>query len=187
MALGAGGAGYADRSALNRSHADVGRDMFSTCQRSRSPSTDHREPQRDGTAAALRAGRGLARGLQDARRDVAGVVELMPARGERGSPARRCASRFRNHRIAAVVSRLPLVVPGLGGRGDRPSQRGHRSGAGARRPEPSRGGLCTLGRVRAPPPPDGRLGRLWTRLHSRGIRSENGGAKIDHRSAVRVA
>ena len=69
--------------------------MFSTCQRSRSPSTDHREPQRDGTAAALRvrSGRGLARGLQDARRDVAGVVELMPARGERGSPARRCASR----------------------------------------------------------------------------------------------
>ena len=70
---------------------------------------------------------------------------------------------LRNHRIAAVVSRLPLVVPGLGGRGDRPSPRGHRSGAGARRPEPSRGGLCTLGRVRAPPPPDGRLGRLWTR------------------------
>ena len=54
-------------------------------------------------------------------------------------------------------SRLPLVVPGLGGREDRPSACGHRGGAGACSPEQGGGGLCSVGPVRAPAAADGRL------------------------------
>ena len=57
-------------------------------------------------------------------------------------------------------ARLPLVVPRLGGGGDGPPARGHRGGAGARRPEQGRGGLRPFGPVRASAPAHGRLGSL---------------------------
>ena len=97
--------------------------MFSTCQRSRSPSTDHREPQRDGTAAALRvrSGRGLARGLQDARRDVAGV-RLLPSlahaslvgQGCAREPTRRACCTGRGHGDAARGRPAPQLPSSRG-------------------------------------------------------------------------
>ena len=53
------------------------------------------------------------------------------------------------HGFAAGGARLPLVGPGLGGGGDRPSTRGHRGGAGPRRSEHGRGRLCPRRPVRA--------------------------------------
>ena len=52
-------------------------------------------------------------------------------------------------RVRGRGARLPLVGPGLGGGGDRPSTRGHRGGAGPRRSEHGRGRLCPRRPVRA--------------------------------------
>ena len=46
-------------------------------------------------------------------------------------------------------ARIPVVVPGLGRRGDRPPRGGHQGGAGSRGPQQGRVGLCTVGPVRA--------------------------------------
>ena len=58
------------------------------------------------------------------------------------------------------ATRIPVVVPRLGGRGDGPPARGHRGGAGSCRPEQGRGRLCPLGPVRASAAAHGRLGRV---------------------------
>ena len=95
----------------------------------------------------------------------------MPARGERGSPARRCASRsaitgsrpwchgfrssFRDWAAEETDHHREVIEAALA--------HGVRNQAEA--------AYARSDGVRAPPPPDGRLGRLWTRLHSRGIRS----------------
>ena len=55
-------------------------------------------------------------------------------------------------------ARLPVVVTGLGGRGDGPPARGHRGGAGARGPEQDRGRLRAVGRKR----PRTRPGAPWS-------------------------
>ena len=64
-------------------------------------------------------------------------------------------------------ARLPLQLPGLGGRGDGPPAGGRRGGAGARRPQPGRGGLCPVGPVRAAAAADGRLGVVHRRASGR--------------------
>ena len=55
---------------------------------------------------------------------------------------------------------LPVDVPGTGGRGDGPSARGRRGGARPRRRQQGRGGVRTVGPVRAAAAPHGRLGSL---------------------------
>ncbi len=55
-------------------------------------------------------------------------------------------------------ARLPVVVPGLGGREDRPPPGGRRGGAGACREEQGRGGVPAHRPVRAPASADGRVG-----------------------------
>ena len=73
------------------------------------------------------------------------------------SPAVSPATGTLRHRSRST--RLPVVVPGLGGRGDPPPAGGHRGGAGAHGPEPGRGRLRPLGPVRAAAT-HGRLGNL---------------------------
>ena len=58
------------------------------------------------------------------------------------------------------ATRVPVVVPGLGGRGDRSSTRGGGGGAGAQGPQPGRGSVPAHGSVRAPASADERLGRV---------------------------
>ena len=58
------------------------------------------------------------------------------------------------------AARLPLQLPGLGGRGDEPPAGSDRGGAGARRDEPDRGGVRALGPVRAPAAAHERVGHL---------------------------
>ena len=58
------------------------------------------------------------------------------------------------------AARVPLQLPGLGGRANRCAARGDRGGPGACGPQPCRGGLCPLRPVRPQAYPDGRLGAL---------------------------
>ena len=74
-----------------------------------------------------------------------------------GKRLRRAAPKARDRGRAA---RLPVQLSGLGGRGNGPSARGDRGGAGARGPEQGRGRVSAHGPVRAPPSADERLGRV---------------------------
>ena len=70
-------------------------------------------------------------------------------------------------RVLLAVARLPVLVPGLGCRADRPSAGGHRGGAGARGPEQGRSGLRAVGPVRAAAAAHGRLGDVLRRTSGR--------------------
>ena len=108
---------------------------------------DHRVPL---------CGRALAnpRRRADARRRPARVSQ--PERPAAGCSATAPAARTLRHRLRAAW--IPVQLPGLGSRGDGPSARGRRGGAGAQGPESGRGGLRPLGPVRAAAAAHGRLG-----------------------------
>ena len=70
---------------------------------------------------------------------------------------------------------LPVDVPGLGGRGDGPSARGHRGGARPRGRQQGRGGVRAAGPVRAAAAPHGQLGKPTLPASARGCRRPPGG------------
>ena len=81
------------------------------------------------------------------------------------SGGRSAAGPGSQHPAAGVGNRgraawVPLVVPGLGGRGDRCAACGDGGGVVARDPQPGGSGLRPLGPVRAPARPDGAVGRV---------------------------
>ena len=90
--------------------------------------------------------------------DGSGLVS--PMRSGRPISPSTLPKMLQYHEIAARGSRLPLVVPGLGGGHDLPSAGGDRGGARSRRPEQGRGGLRAVGLVRAAAEAHGRLGGL---------------------------
>ncbi len=99
-----------------------------------------------------------------------------------GSPGRSRLRRPRRTRLRVVrrdpqglqhPSRgpwLPVDVPGLGGRGDGPSARGHRGGAPPRRRQQGRGGVRAAGPVRAAAAPHEQLGKPTLPASARGCR-----------------
>ena len=110
---------------------------------------DHRVPLCGRALAILAAARTLGDGPL-----------VFPSRSGRrlAVPQLRLLLATRRHRLRAAW--IPVQLPGLGGRGDGPSARGRRGGAGAQSPESGRGGLRPLGPVRAAAAADERLGGL---------------------------
>ena len=111
---------------------------------------EHRVPLSGRALEILEEARALGRGSplvfsERARQAAREYVVVGPAQGaeDRGRAAR-----------------LPVVVPGLGGRGNRSSTRGGGGGAGAQGPQPGRGRVPSHGSVRAAASADERLGRV---------------------------
>ena len=117
----------------------------------------HRVPLPERTAEILEAARSRGDGPL-----------VFPGRDGAPLADKRLRRLLQQQGIASRAARLPVHLPRLGGRGDRPSARGHRGGAGARRAKQGRSGLCPLGPVRAPPAAHGRLGGLSERDASSG-------------------
>ena len=100
----------------------------------------------------------------DSRRGAGARPRPRPARlpqpgrqADRHNAAAQAAAAAQDRGRAA---RLPLQLPGLGGRGDEPPAGSDRGGAGARRDEPDRGRVRALGPVRAPAAAHERVGCL---------------------------
>ena len=115
---------------------------------------DHRVPLCRRAVEVLDEARTLA--------DAGPLVFPAPAGGPLDVQRLRRLLKTLRHRLRSAW--LPVLVPGLGGRGDRPPARGHRGGARSPRRQPGRGRLRPLGPVRAAAPADGRLVGLprWT-------------------------
>ena len=94
--------------------------------------------------------------------DGSGAADGVPDRSRQGADAATISKLVRDLGIAAVPYGFRSRAE-TGGRADRPSARGRRGGAGARRGQPDRGGLRAVGPVRTSPPPDERLGGLSRR------------------------
>ena len=89
--------------------------------------------------------------LDEARSLVEGTSPfLFPNRVGKQLEEKQLRRMFRKHGIAAVPHGFRSSFPGLGGRGNGSSPRGHRGSLGARRPEQGRGSLSAHGPVRAP-------------------------------------
>ena len=116
---------------------------------------EHRVPLCGRAVEMLRAARTLG--------DGCGPL-VFPSTGRNPISITRLPRLLQNHKIAAVPHGFRSSFRDWGRRGNEPPARGRRSGPGARGREPDRGGVCAVGLVRAPPPADGRLGRLsqWT-------------------------
>ena len=87
---------------------------------------DHRVPLCGRALAILEAARTLG----------AGSPLVFPGKGGQAARQQDAAPAAPASAGRGRGARLPVVVPGLGRRGDRPPARGGRGGAGARRPQP---------------------------------------------------